>query len=168
MLIKIVGAFLIFSSCTFLGMKKSRELFKREKYLLNIKTALKMLEGEISFSSNYLKSAFLNIWRVSETGNLFYDAAILLEEKNAQISWTEAVLKNKKRLYLKDKDVEVLSILSSGLGMSDVSQQTKNIKHNISLLDVCIKEAKKEYDDSSKLYRSMGILVGIFFVILLI
>lgn len=168
MWIKISGACLIFLGCTFLGMKKSKELYKREKYLRNIKTALKMLEGEICFSSNYLKNAFFNIWRISETGDLFYDAAIYLEEKNSESAWCYALSKNQKKLFLKDKDVEVLNVFSSDLGMSDTHQQEKNIKHIISLLDIQILQANEEYKKSSKLYRSMGVLSGIFFVILLL
>ncbi len=166
--IKIVGAVMIFCAGFFWGWLRAGELLKREKSLQNIKTGLNMLESEIVFSSNYLKDAFLNISRISVCKEFFSDVAFGIEEFGASKAWENALEKNKKKLALKERDTEILKILASQLGKSDTEQQVKNIRHVKELLEIAQKEAREDYQNSSRLYRSMGILGGLFVIILLL
>ena len=168
MLIKFIGAALVFSAGLFWGLKKSAQLSKRERSLTDIKTALNLLESEIVFSSHYLKHAFLRISEILSCEGLFSDMSSGIGEMSASDAWHSALLKNQKQLSLKDKDVEILSILGSELGMSDTEQQVKNIRHVASLLEQNLAQAHDDYVKTAKLYRSMGILGGLFVVIILI
>lgn len=168
MLIKIVGAAIVFFGGLLWGLLKSGELAKREQSLVKIKTALNILESEIVFSSHYLKHAFLRISKICGCAKLFSDMSSGLEETSAKEAWNRALLKNQRELFLKDKDIETLNILGSELGMSDRERQVRNIRHVSALLDQCLEEAHSDYTRTAKLYRSMGILGGLFVIIVLI
>lgn len=168
MLIKLLGGILIFSGCTIWGFLKSENLKKREQSLINIKTALTLLEGEIIFSTHHLKYAFQRISKLTECGDIFLNAAQKIGEMSAGEAWNTAILYNQKQLALTSEDCDILNILSSGLGTSDREQQIKNIRHVSSLLENAIKDASEDYKKSAKLYQSMGILGGLFITILLL
>ena len=167
MLTKLIGGCLILLGGTCLGFLKSSELSRREKSLRDIKTALSILESEIVLSSNHLKDAFLKISRLCACRGLFSDAAKTMGDCGIDRAWQDAVEQNKKGLCLSESDAEILKILSSRLGMSDKEQQKKNIRHVETLLDMAITNAHAEYQNSAKLYRSMGFLGGLFVVMLL-
>ena len=167
MLTKLIGGCLILLGGTCLGFLKSSELSRRERSLKNIKTALSILESEIVFSSQHLKDAFLKISYVCACGEIFSDAAHTMGEYGIVQAWQDAVDRNAKRLCLSESDAEMLKVLSSRLGMSDKEQQKKNIRHVETLLDMAITNAHAEYQNSARLYRSMGFLGGLFFVMLL-
>lgn len=168
MLIKLAGAGLIFFAGIFWGLLKSGELVKRERSLRDIKTALNILESEIVFSSHYLKYAFLRISKICGCAGLFSDMSSEIGEFSAAEAWRHALLKNKKELFLKDIDVEILNILGAELGLSDRERQVNNIRHVSLLLEQNLEEAHEEYLKTAKLYRSMGILGGLFLIIILL
>lgn len=157
---------MIISCGTYLGISASAALLKRERNLKYIKTALNILESEIVFSSRRLKESFVKISEISSCGEIFSDAAEIMEDTGIERAWQVATEKNKKNLYLKKSDVEILKILSSRLGMSDKEQQVKNIRHVEMLLENAISNAEEEYKRSAKLYRSMGFLGGLFAVVI--
>lgn len=166
--IKWIGAVMIFLSGLLWGTAKASRLSTREKSLRDIRTALGMLESEIVFSSNYLKTALLNISRVCGSGEIFVDMSKQMEEQGVKRAWAEAIKRNQKKMALKNSDIEILTLLSSQLGMSDREHQVKNIRHVSALLLQACEDAKKEYEGSARLYRSMGIFAGLFLIILLI
>lgn len=168
MLIKLVGSVMVLGAGAGWGLMKSGELAKREKSLRNLKTALGVLESEIVFSSHYLKHALGRISEICGCGTIFSDISEQIGEIAVSKAWHNALLKNKKRLGLKDADIEILAILGSELGRSDREQQVRNIRHVTALLDQALEEAHNEYLQSAKLYRSMGILGGLFVVVLLL
>ena len=165
--IKIFGAILIITAGSVYGFSRAEKLAKRERSLIALKTAFRILESEISFTSSHLKHAFLHIHNIMKCGKLFELAAMNIELTGISSAWCEAVEKEKKALCLTDKDAEILKTLASELGHSDREHQTKNINHVSALLSQAIEDAHNEYTTSAKLYRNMGILGGIFIVLIL-
>ena len=168
MLIKLIGGFLIVAGCAFVGFLKADELSKREHSLMNLKTAFNLLEGEIMYSSSQLKFAFERVSRLSGCGELFLSASEKILDMGASDGWRCAVSETKELLGLKETDREILDIFAAGLGVSDREQQVKNIRHISSLLEDALKDASAEYDKSAKVYRSMGLLGGLFVFIMLL
>ena len=168
MLIKIIGGALIITGSARWGFSRAEKLSLRVKSLMALKTAFNLLEGEIIFSSYYLKYTFERVSRLCSCEDLFLTAAELIGENGAADAWKTAVEKNKNLLALKESDAEILQIFASGLGVSDREQQVKNIRHISSLLDSAIADARSEYDSMAKIYRSVGVLGGLFIFILLL
>lgn len=165
--IKILGAVMIFSSGVILGYGKAYVLAQRERSLININSAFGILESEIVFSQNKLKTAFERIAQISSCGRLFLSAAEKMEESSACDAWIYATEKEKHSLCLTQKDAEILKMLANELGRSDKEQQIKNIRHVSALLKAAAEEAHNEYAISAKMYRSGGICVGLFLAVLL-
>lgn len=168
MLIKFVGALLVIGSATIWGFLKADSFMQRKKSIITIKTALTALESEIVFSSYYLNSAFINVEKICACKGLFSGAAANIKELGAAKAWEKSVNDTRKKLKLEECDAEILLILGTELGKTSREQQIKSIKHVQSLLEKSQLEAEEAYQKSARLYRSMGILIGLFIVIILI
>lgn len=167
MLIKITGGCLLFLGCVFWGLFMSGCLGARKKSLAEIRTALSILETEIVFSSHHLKDVFGKVANISGCGMFFTTVRENMEEMGIERAWIYAVDKNKGEMGLKKEDAEILKTLSTRLGMSDREQQVKNIKYTDALILKALTEAEEEYRKSAKFYRSIGVVGGLFLIILL-
>ena len=163
---KLIGAVMICAACTYLGIRKSALLKGRSVSLSNAVTALGYLETEMSFCANDLKLAFLNIDKSTDTKGLFKDAADRLEEYGIKKAWTYAVLKND--MPLADADRELLLMLCTKLGMTDLKNQLKHIGYIKELLSAQAQNAENEYRRLGKIYGSGGLLTGIFIILVII
>lgn len=165
--IKIIGGGIVFLSGLLWGLCKSHRLLKREQSLKNIISALYMLEGEIVFASNKLKTAFYRISDLTPCKELFSVAAKNMENLSSYEAWKKAIDETAAAMCLTEKDAETVKLLGAELGLSDKEQQQKNIRHISTLLGVAANEAYDEYISSAKMYRSIGIFGGLFIAILL-
>ena len=127
MIVKFIGAAVIFTACTYWGMRKSGELKGRCTALNGISAALMQLETEISFCANDLKRAFLNIDKNTRTHGLFRDAAERIERYGIKKAWAYAVVNNP--MMLTEADRELVLMLSSKLGMTDTKNQLRHISY---------------------------------------
>ena len=165
---KIIGAVIIEAACGFSGFYASERLKKRHKYLGNIISALSLLETEINFGANKLKKAFAAIDEMTDTCGLFSAAAGTLERDGIRRAWSDAVNEKRRDMCLTDGDAEILELFGGRLGMTDTENQLKNIGHTKELLKVLEEKAAEDYSRSGKLYRSGGVLVGLFLILMLI
>lgn len=69
---------------------------------------------------------------------------------------------------LKKRDLEILQSFLFSLGTTDINGQIKNTEIHISLLRELKLEAKKEREEHSKLYVSLGFLSALFVCVLLV
>lgn len=166
MFVKLIGAAIIFTACTYWGLRKSTELKQRCTALGSISAALLQLETEISFCSNDLKRAFMNIDKSTHTYGLFKDAAERIERYGIKKAWAYAIVNNP--LPLTDDDRELLLMLSSKLGMTDAKNQLRHISYIKELLNAQAASAAKEYQRLGKMYRSGGLLAGLFIILVII
>ncbi len=167
MLYKWLGGGMIVMATTLAGFMKARTLSGRVASLIRLKTALSVLESEISFSANNLKTAFSRIERTVDTYGLFAEAGEGITRNGVEQAWKDAVDSRKKALCLTEQDAELLKTLAAELGMTDRENQIKNIRRVSTLLDTAAHQAQAEYNQTAKLYRSGGIMAGLLFVILL-
>jgi len=165
---KLIGALCILISSSLIGIQKASCLKNRVKYLANIKASLNILESEISFSQDILEKAFMRISKAVDTKGLFETASENISELGIKSAWEYAVSECSKSLCLNKADYEALILFGEKLGMSDKKGQVKNIRNTISIIDGLIESAEKEYTQNAKLYRSGGVIIGLFFVIVLL
>lgn len=166
MLLKLIGAIMICAACTYMGIRKSNELRGRYKSLKNIETALGYLETEISFSSNDLKHAFMNIDKNADTKGLFRDASEKIEEFGIKKAWAYAVMKS--TMPLLNADRELILMLSAKLGMTDTKNQLKHIGYIKELVNAQSVSAENEYNRLGRIYRGGGVLAGIFIILIIV
>ncbi len=167
-MIKIIGALIITGATSLLGIYKSVGLKNRVLYLCEFKTALSLLKSEIVFAGNCLEKAFMNISKTSRASWVFETAAKNIDGCGVKKAWENSVLMYADKMSLKNEDVKVLQLLGAQLGMTDKENQIKNIVYVSELVDSRIRKAEQEYLSTAKLYRSMGVLSGLFISVVLI
>lgn len=167
MTIKLLGACMVVASGVLWGNGKARSLYTRECSLKSLVAAMGMLESEVVFYQNKLKTAFEDIARLGLCEGIFSEAAKNLGEMSAYKAWICAVEKEQKPLRLTKKDAEAVKLLANELGKSDKEQQLRSIRRVSALLNAAADEAGREYAVSAKMYRSGGACGGLLTAVLL-
>lgn len=155
MWIKIIGATGLFFSAWATGKRLSNSLRVRYETLQSFETALVMLEGEMSYASNSIDTAFLNIAKAVPLDGFFESVAEKVHQKGARTAWRDELLKQKKRLFLTAEDIRIISVLSAELGISNTENQIKSIRYCRSLLQSAESEAGERYKTLSGLYKKL-------------
>lgn len=169
---KWIGALIIIGTTTWLGFDKSHQLNKRPKHIRQLKNALQILEAEILYSQSSLQNAFQNIAEQvpHPLNEFFYSLASSLQTQDFDLidCWEKNVesLINHSSLGL--NEAEIINQFGRTLGQHDMIQQQKHIQLTISHLERELDEARDEQYRYSKMSKSLGILVGVFIVLLLI
>lgn len=167
-MVKFLGAAIIVLTSTFIGFFKSARLKRRVDSLREIESALVILKSEITFARNKLETAFFNISKLSNVGELFAMTAENVSRYGIKCAWENTVLKKASALSLTDEDTEVILMLGIELGMTDVNTQLGNIEYISSLIGNQLSKAENEYLTTAGMYRSMGVLGGLFLAVILI
>lgn len=168
---KWIGAIIFIGMTTLGGFEWSNKLNRRPKNIRQLKNALQILEAEIVYSQLSLRDAFEQIAKQTPkpTRNFFQ----LLGEKMNENSDFIAAWDASVEIYIRDAALtenirEILSQFGRTLGQHDFHQQQKHILLAITHLDREFEEARDAHFKYSKMAKSLGLLIGLFIVILLI
>lgn len=162
---KFIGAFMVAIVCTYFGFSQSDRLKKRKDFLAAFLNALSFLETEICFGRYDLKSIFKRIDDKKLFG-LYTDCAEYISKLGIKKAWKNSV--NSVSGYLKPSDADAVLSLAAELGMSDVEGQKNAIKRTSQLITQCADNAEEEYARLGRVYRSCGVLAGIFVMIIFV
>ena len=154
---------MIIVSSGFLGNYIYKTLKDRCTILKDILTSIDILQAEIVFKRSGLHTA-VNAVKV-RTGNIvsgFWEVVLEALNNNAGVERGF----DKGMAYLKSKglskeDVDAIRLLSGVLGRYDSLEQARLMKNIKELIAVQYRDAMKELTDKGKLYRAMGISLGI-------
>ena len=89
-----------------------------------------------------------------------------MEELPAGKAWVEAL--ESQNTNLKKEDIEVLKGLSNLLGKVDVEGQVSEIELVDNFLNTQIEKAEEESKKSEKMYKVLGVTIGLAMVIVLV
>lgn len=169
---KWIGAILLIISTTCIGFYMSHRLEKRPKHIRQFKNALQILEAEITYSQVALPIAFhtLATQLPKPLNNFFHDLSedMLMKKANFMNIWDQAVEQLAKEAGYKINETEIIKQFGSSLGQHDFIQQQKQIQLTLTHLDRELEEARDEQMKYSKLAKSLGVLSGVFLVLLLV
>ncbi|RKQ37762.1 stage III sporulation protein SpoIIIAB [Oceanobacillus halophilus] len=169
---KWIGAILLIGTTTWLGFDWSNRLTKRPKQIRQLKNALQILEAEIVYSQLPLKDAFLSIARqIPEPAKSFFDElGKSLQNTNIDFYriWKEQVDNLVQNSSLSSTEREILYQFGRTLGQHDLYQQQKHIQLTLTHLERELEDARDEQYRYSKMAKSLGVLAGLFIVLLLI
>ncbi len=160
---RLIGAVLIFAAIAWCGMRASLALKQRREFLEGFITALELLKSEIAFSVSDLKSAFENVAGISGA-RIFMLLAEYVEGEGINSACEKAVEISR----LTGEEAQLISLLASKLGKTDVQGQLRHIEYVAGIANELRKKALQNYEKSGVLYRRGAILIGIFAVLLLI
>lgn len=164
---KIIGSIIVVAVCTVMGFEKSRELQLHLKELEELKKMFTILKGELQYTRAPFSEMFFKISKKTE--GIYKEWLIHLSEDlekrkmgTLQEAWKTTILKylNESRLTVEEK--EELRQIGNSLGYPET------IELYLEQLEVSIQSTREELKAKKKLYQSMGIMCGIFLVIVLL
>ncbi|WP_087971651.1 stage III sporulation protein SpoIIIAB [Oceanobacillus rekensis] len=169
---KWIGALLLISTATMIGFDWSNRLTKRPKQIRQLKSALLILEAEIVYSQAPLSDAFVSVSKKIPNPIKSFFSALGMEMQEEQFDffslWERKVDELVKDSNMNDSEKEILMQFGRTLGQHDIYQQQKHIQLTNVHLDRELEEALDNYQKYGKVAKSLGVLSGIFIVLLLI
>lgn len=172
MLTKIIGATLVIISTSAVGLNVAASIEKRINELKELRKILMLLRGEIDFDVLGAQSAFKEIAdKVKDPYKKFLlDISGEIQEAKED-SFCKIWEKNLNTLTEKIKDEEDINRLKSfghDFGYRHKEVQISAIDLYINELDLKIDELRENMDAKMKVYRTIGIMTGLFLVLILV
>ena len=169
---RIVGIVLIVISCAGLGMVKGNEMGQRLKLLKEWQRLILLLQQEISCHTT-LSDAFINVSKralppFQEFLMHLSERLTLYEGKSFCQLFSEEVNMTMKESSLSREDIEQMKTLGEMMEGADRAMQKKILERYGKELEITIGELRVQLPSKQKLYRSLGILGGVFLGILLL
>lgn len=170
--IKMIIILLIIVISTYIGILKSNYYIEREKEIKNILTSLKYLRNKIEFTNLYLKDIFSeisqNVYKEDvnedlEKPNIF--KIVVNSDLNIRESFIDAIKKNNK---FDNEDKLILNNLGLNLGIVERSVQISEIDIAYNFLLERLKDAEEKKLKNVKLYKVLGVSIGLTISIVLI
>ena len=170
MLTKVLGCAVIIICAAKIGFDEAARYSERVREIREFQTALISLKGEISFCRTPLSEALIKTGKRLKTAvaDIFIRAGegVKSGKMTALQAWDEAISDSKKKLTLKDDEMYIITSFGKLLGASDAVGQLENIELTSSKLVMCENLALEDERKHAKLYRSLGIIGGMFLAIL--
>ncbi len=169
----IVAIILIFLSSVIYGFYFSNKNIYKLKDYKELKKALLILEGEISFGNETLAFATNKISKkINVPINLIFENfSKEIEEDiytDINIIWEKSVQNYEHKLYFTKNEIDEIKSFGKILYSQDADLQIKNINMLIKYLDKEIDELQVNSFKEAKMYKSISVLVSLLIVILLI
>jgi len=158
----------IFLTCSAIGILKSKKYIERVNELKEFKSGLNMFKTKVKFTYEPIPEIFkeISINMNSKIGKVFKVASNNMKVVTAGEAWNMAI--DTDSLNINSEDRDVLKNLSKLLGKTDVEGQVNQIELTSVFIDEQILKAEKERIKNEKMYRSLGMIVGIGIVIILV
>ncbi len=166
--IKWISLILVFITTFFIGILISKKYKKRVEELNEMKNALSIFKTKIKYTYEPIPEIFNQISKISTNNikNIFKKSTDNMKKTNAGTAWSKAL--DESSTYLTYEDIEVLKGLGKLLGKTDIQGQISEIDLTSNFLDVQIAKARNEQDKNEKMYKTLGAIIGLVFVIVLI
>lgn len=167
-LIKNISLILILLICSYLGINKSREFHKRELELKKLKNALNIFKTKINYTYETIGEIFKEISKLEyqDNENIFMNTINILDKQGLGVAWDKSIIDTKT--YLNEEDKEVLKMLGKTLGKTDKEGQISEIELVSNFLDKQILVAEEARGKNEKMYKTLGITIGLTLVIIFI
>lgn len=169
---KIAGAVMILLASSLLGFLYSREVERKLNTLYEIQRILIMLKGEITYHKAPAAEAFCEVSKhVKEPfSSFFYSTAMELDKsfgKTIERIWQESCDTELKELIIAGEDRKTFREFGACMGYLDAQMQISSIGLYSEKLDVRIKESERGIREKQKIFKCMGIMGGIFLILLI-
>jgi len=167
-IIKYIIISLVFALCFIIGNLISKNYTLRLKELKDIKNALNILESKIKFTYEPLPEMFNDISKMlsKNISYIFVQASKYMKEMDAEDAWNKAIEMSSTNLNKEDK--ESIKNFGKMLGKTDKEGQISRLELTQTFIEIQIEKAKVEEEKNAKMYKTLGTIIGLVFVIILI
>lgn len=167
-LIKCFLFVLIFLASTYVGIIISSKYKNRVIDLKELKTVLNIMNTKIRYTYEPIGEICEEISQMNDTnvGKLFGQVNLELKDKNITEAWNIAIDTYGNNFSKEDK--HIIKTLGKMLGKTDINGQVSEIEQANEFLNIQINKAEKERQKNEKLYKSLGMVIGIAIIIILV
>ena len=169
-IVKYLMLFLILISSSLIGRFLSKRYVYRLQELEEIQNCLNIFKSKIKFTGLTIQEIFNQIYDDNKdvVGDIFKRASLNMENMSAKDGWKKAIEESQDKLSLNKEDFTAIETLGKMLGNTDVEGQVSQIELTEKLIEDQIENAKIEKQKNTKLYKTLGVTVGLTAVILLL
>lgn len=170
---KVIGAVLVMVASCGIGFLFAGELIKRKRNLEEQYRLMSLLLGDIRYMRATLPEAISKaITRHRGSYDLFLKAVLemLCEGSGKSLAevWIMAVEKGLKQSALTESDKQQLRQFGEAIEFSDRENIVMCFEQYLGVLKEEISEINRVVRTKTRLYRSLGVLAGVFIVVLFI
>lgn len=157
----------IFALSTAIGFFIAKSYQNRVVELKEFKNILNIMKTKIKFTYEPLAEIFKQISKdnESEVEKIFGQMANQITYYQAKDVWENCI--QDADISIKQEDKDVLKKLGKLLGQTDIEGQISEIEVIENFLDMQIENAEDERKKNQKMYKTLGIVAGLVFVIIL-
>lgn len=168
LIIKTFILIFILIICSYIGFSKSKEYIERVEELKKYENALNMFKAKIEFTYAPIKEIFENISKsvYQNQNNIFKMTIENLKYKDISEVWVNSIENYEGNLNKEDK--EIIKMFGKLLGKTDKDGQISEIKLSQNFIEAQIEKAENDKLKNVKLYRSLGIIVGLGIIVIFI
>lgn len=165
--IKYIVLLIIFGLSTAIGLMISKSYENRVVELKEFKNILNIMKTKIKFTYEPLVEIFKQISKDNQTNveKIFGQMANQLTYYPARDVWENCIQEADISINQEDKDV--LEKMGKLLGQTDVEGQISEIEVTEKFLSMQIDKAEEEKKKNQKMYKTLGVTIGLVFVIIL-
>lgn len=167
-IIKFILLGIIFGMSMLIGINIAKKYSSRVFELKELLRALNMFEEKIKFTYEPIPDAFEDISKntKSEISKIFEEASINMKTMCASEAWEKAI--NNSNTKMTKEDLDIIKGLAKMLGRTDLDGQVSEIRLTKKFIESKIEEAELERAKNNKLYKTLGVTIGLAIVIVLI
>ena len=172
-MLRFIGGILIITATTGAGILYGMELQEYLEKLWYIRHIIYMIKGELEYSQAPLSEAFGRISvRVREPYRRWLSAMekqVENREEDAFLKiWMRSVDKYLKELHLKSEHSIQPKELGTYLGQTDGASESRNLQLYLGRLELEIEKVREGMAAKKRIGNCLGVMGGIFLVVLLI
>jgi len=152
---------------TAIGLLIAKSYQNRVVELKEFKNILNIMKTKIKFTYEPLAEIFKQISKdnESEVEKIFGQMANQITYYQAKDVWENCI--QDADISIKQEDKDILKKLGKLLGQTDIEGQISEIEVIENFLDMQIENAEDERKKNQKMYKTLGIVAGLVFVIIL-
>ena len=167
-ILKYIMIFLVFIISFLIGNLISKKYILRVKELKDFKNALNIIESKIKFTYEPLSEIFIQTSKLfsNNISEIFVQASNNMKNLNAEEAWNKSLEETSTNLY--KEDIENIKNFGKLLGKTDKEGQVSQLELTKTFIEMQIEKAKVEEEKNSKMYKTLGTIIGLAFVIILI
>lgn len=168
---QLLGAVFVIFSCTAFAFQSIIKRRAAQNAMEELRDMLISLKQHINFSLEPLPDLILRLDQEGTKENQIFLHALATEIHNNPHHplgdhWEKTLQCFSAEKNLSQRVTQIMHALGQSLGKLDYASETERMKAACEMLDECIKKDSDTLERSEKTVKSLGVLLGIFIVIL--
>ncbi len=165
---EIIGAAMIIAACMGFGYRLSLRQVLRKDELTEIKNIISNIMSNLEYKRMTFEEALMNSAENIEENEIFSTVLQALRNSNGIRTAWKYSFENCRDTYMTKEDTKKIAKLGEGFSSGDFSLQKGYAEDALKYIDAQCDIIEGKSAEESKLYRSVGVTIGIFIVVLLI